>query len=110
MKEIKSFIFYYDWQHLIKNFSYAQKGKLLDAILHHVIGEEITFPDLDAELTAVFEFLKIYLDRDKEKYLKKCEKAAENAKKRYEKKEKDVKNKSGAAYDLDEFEEKLNEE
>lgn len=109
MKEINSFILYYDWQLLFKNFTLEQKGKLLDSIFNYVTGK-ISSSDVDINVRDVFDYMITYIDRDKEKYLEKCRKNEENARKRYEKKEEEKKKKTGgfAAYDMEKFEESLN--
>ena len=125
MKEINSFILYYDWQLLFKNFSLEQKGILLDSIFKYVSGK-LSSDDVDLSIKDVFDYMITYINRDKEKYIKKCEKMEENARKRYEKKKIDEESKNnitippalkkamgnshGACYDLEEFERRLNED
>lgn len=98
MRDINSLILYYDWYKLLLNFSNDEKGILLDLIFKHSIGENIDFQIPDT-VKVVFDFIKIYLDRDKSKYIEKCKKNEENIKKRYEKRQEKKKNTS---YDLDE--------
>lgn len=108
MREINSFVMYYDWDYLIKGFNFEKKGKLLDCIFHHSRGESIPF-EIDEDLKPVFDYICIYLDRDKQKYIDKCLKMEENAKKRYEKQKEKEKNKnSSTSYDIENFEKMLN--
>ncbi len=107
MEEIKSFVLYYDWYLLFKNFSLEEKGKILDTLFLYAMGK-IKTEDVDSAIKTVIEFVSIYLDRDKEKYIKKCKKNAENIRKRYENRQKNKeKTNSAAAYDLDKFEKSL---
>jgi len=109
MRDINSLILYYDWYKLLLNFTPEEKGILLDLIFKHSIGESIDF-DIPISVQVVFDYIKIYLDRDKDKYIEKCKKNEENARKRYEKRIEKKKNDGFAGYDLDKFEEQLNKD
>lgn len=114
MREINSFILYYDWYLLLKNLSFEEKGILFEAIFLYVSGsdqfDKLTLPAL---VKSVLDYLVIYLDRDKTKYIERCKKNEENIKKRYEKRQEALKNAKNdkkqdyAGYDLDAFNEQL---
>lgn len=121
MKEINSFILYYDFYLLTTNLTAAEKGLLLDKLfLYHIPaaamppGKKTTFETLreSPAVNTVFEYIRRRLDFDREKYIKRCERNAENVKKRYEarQKKKDDKKYDYAGYDLEQFEKMINED
>lgn len=62
----------------------TERGQLFTAILDY--AEYDTEPVLSDRLASAWPFIKGKIDRDAEAYRKKCEKAAESAKSRWEKK------------------------
>lgn len=107
MKEINSFILYHDWYLLFKNLPLETKGILLDTIFLYVKGE-ITLEAVNPVIEDIFVYISTYIDRDREKYIEKCKKMEENARKRYEKKQEQDKKKNGfAGYDFNSFEKSL---
>lgn len=97
---------YYDWFVLVEPLSLTDKGRFFEAIYKHSCNG-YDGKDLPEPVKSLFLFVSRQLDRDKEKYIKKCEKNEENIRKRYEKREKEKK--SGVSYDLAAFEKSLNE-
>ncbi len=81
----KSFVLYMDQYAPIEKLSLTQKGCLLDAIFSYQKGE--TVDCIDEVVDMAFQFFKQTFDRDNDKYLKKCEKNAENARKRWDAKD-----------------------
>lgn len=103
-RKIDSFILYYDWEYLIKDFTLEEKGEFIQAIFDHLNDRPIK---VSRVVKNTLDFVIIYLDRDRDKYIKKCEKNAENAKKRKEKAEKDKNKTSCAGYDLKAYEDAI---
>lgn len=84
MDKKSSFLIYLDYNEQFKLLSDEELGKLIRVIMQYEkTGEE---PSLDGVLKMAFSFIKTQLDRDREKYEKKCEKNKENARKRWEEK------------------------
>ena len=83
MKKSKkeSFILYLDSRNLLDCLDYEKKGRLIEAIFAYVAGEEV--PSLSPDVKIVFISIKTYLDKDREKYLEKCEKNSKNQKARW---------------------------
>jgi len=67
----KSFMLYCDQYEPIKDLTDTQKAQLLDAIFCYNCCEDVNTND--PMVKAVFGFFKATFDRDKEKYLKRCE-------------------------------------
>ncbi len=86
MKE--SFILYRDQYEPIKSLTIEQKGYLFEAIFSYQFGEEPVFND--PVVSMAFGFFKQTFDRDRAKYLKKCNKNKENVNKRWSKKDTNV--------------------
>lgn len=74
-----SFLIYLDYEEQFNLLTDEQVGQLMRAIIKYEKTKEI--PQLDGMLKMAFSFIKTQLDRDREKYEKKCEKNRENAKK-----------------------------
>ena len=79
----KGVILYFDQYQIIKGLSQSDKGTLLDAIFEYSINDNEI--ELSPVLEMAFSFIKNQIDRDKEKYLLKCEKNSSNGKKGAEK-------------------------
>ena len=72
----KSFLIYLDYEEQFNLLTDEQVGQLMRAnIKYEKSGEE---PKLDGMLKMAFSFIKTQLDRDRDKYNKKCEKNKEN--------------------------------
>lgn len=74
-----SFLIYLDYQEQFDLLTDEEAGRLIKAIIKYEKTGEI--PKLDGMLKMAFSFIKTQLDRDREKYKKKCEKNKENGKK-----------------------------
>jgi hypothetical protein len=109
MRDINSLILYYDWYKLLLNFTPEEKGILLDLIFKHSMGESIDF-EIPTSVKIIFDYIKIYLDRDKDKYIEKCKKNEENARKRYEKRIEKKKDYGFGGPDIEKFEEQLDKD
>ena len=76
----KSFVLYGNYETQFKLLSMEERGMLITAIFEYV-----NFGSVSRELTPLvnmaFSFVKETLDRDRELYIEKCEKNAENGKK-----------------------------
>lgn len=79
----KSFLLYSDQHDPIKALSLEQKGLLFENIFLFQNGHDVDI--LDPVVNMAFSFFKQVFDRDESKYLERCEKNRENAKKRWEK-------------------------
>ena len=78
--EKKSLLLYYDYKSHFDFLTDEQVGKIIKAMLSYEIDG--VFPEFDEPiLKMTFSFIKSNLDRDKQKYLEKCEKNTENGKK-----------------------------
>ena len=73
-----SFLMYLDYEEQFNLLTDEQIGQLMRAIIKYEKSGEI--PELDGMLKMAFSFIKTQLDRDREKYNKKCEKNKENGK------------------------------
>lgn len=78
-KEKSSFVIYYDFERQTENLSDEQLGRLLRIMFDYEIRE--IEPDKSDELFMAFQFVKTYLDINKEKYAEICEQNAKNGKK-----------------------------
>lgn len=79
-KETKtSFILYKDSFEIVKRLSIEQRGHLFTAIFEYERGE--TIHELDPLTEMAFLTIKQYLDRNRERYNRRCEINAENGKK-----------------------------
>lgn len=78
--EKKSLLLYYDYQQHFNFLTDEQLGRIIRSMLEYEIDG--VFPEFDEPiLKMTFSFIKSNLDRDKQKYLEKCEKNTENGKK-----------------------------
>jgi hypothetical protein len=77
-----TFVLYADILGQLDGLSREQMGDLFKGILLHVNGEEPA--DMDGVTRMAYGFITSQIDRDKGKYLEKCEKNRENVKKRYD--------------------------
>lgn len=76
---IKSFILHQDYAGPISELTDEEAGKLFKALLNYAgQGEE---PELEGSLYAVFLIIRNQIDRDAEKYEKKCERLRKNGSK-----------------------------
>lgn len=86
-EEIKkpSFLVYYDNEVVIVRLSDEEAGKLFKSLFPY--GREEIKPDFEKSpaLAMAFDILSMTIDRDKEKYVKRCEKNRENIQKRWTK-------------------------
>ena len=85
--EIKkpSFLVYYDNEIIVLRLPDDEAGKLFKSLFPY--GRESIKPDFDRNpaLAMAFDILSMAIDRDKEKYVNRCEKNRENVKKRWSK-------------------------
>ena len=73
--EKKSLLLYYDYKSHFDFLTDEQVGKIIKAMLSYEIDG--VFPEFDEPiLKMTFSFIKSNLDRDKQKYLEKCENLA----------------------------------
>lgn len=71
MSNRKSFVFYYDWRYPLQMLNDEEKGKLLMALLDY--SETGVLPEnMPNVLKMAFSFMQAQLDRDREKYEKRC--------------------------------------
>ena len=77
-----SFVFYREWMPLIKTLPDASRLKFYDMLCVYDGGE---FPAIgDPHLDGVVQFVFTKVSENNAKYTKKCEKAAESAKMRWD--------------------------
>lgn len=74
-----SFLMYLDYEEQFNLLTDEQIGQLMRAIIKY--EKTGIVPKLEGMLKMAFSFIKTQLDRDREKYNKKCEQNRENAKK-----------------------------
>lgn len=80
MAEKKSLLLYYDYKSHFDFLTDEQLGRIVRSMLEYEIDGVL--PEFDEPiLKMTFSFIKSNLDRDKQKYLEKCEKNTENGKK-----------------------------
>lgn len=83
-KKAPGIMLYYEIRSALEHLSLDEKGSLLDAMLNY--GEYGEAPDFaDPTLAVTWSFIAMRIDADHKRYQNKCERAAENAKKRWEK-------------------------
>lgn len=83
-KKAPGIMLYYEIRSALEHLSLDEKGRLLDAMLNY--GEYGEAPDFaDPTLAVTWSFISMRIDADHKRYQDKCERAAENAKKRWEK-------------------------
>lgn len=82
-KEQKGFVVYGDYKSVIDELDNEQAGQLFKAMLDYFVNE--TVPDFRDALKIAFIMIKQQMDRDANKYQKKCEKNRENINKRWNK-------------------------
>lgn len=76
MPDKKSFIFYDDWGLSFALLSPEDQSRLLMAILeYHRTG---TVSDLDGGAAMAFSFIRAQIDRDSERYIRRCERNRQN--------------------------------
>ena len=89
MAELKGFIVHLDTKPQWDMLSDQQAAALIRALLSYAInGEQLETED--GMLKIAFSFMSQQIDRDAEKYKAKCDRNAENAKKRWENKDADA--------------------
>lgn len=71
-----SFLMYLDYEEQFDLLTNEQIGQLMRAIIKYEKTQEI--PEMEGMVKMAFSFIKTQLDRDREKYNKKCEKNREN--------------------------------
>ncbi len=78
-----SFLVYYDNEVIVLRLQDEEAGKLFKSLFPY--GREEIKPDFDESpaLAMAFDILSMAIDRDKEKYVRRCEKNRENIKKRW---------------------------
>lgn len=81
-----SFILRCDVIDRFARYSNEEFGKLIKAISNYVKYGEI--PELDDNLMIAFDFIRVDIDADMEKYEKTCQKNKENIMKRWEEEKK----------------------
>lgn len=74
-----SFLMYIDYEEQFNLLTDEQIGQLMRAIIKYEKTGNV--PELKGMLKMAFSFIKTQLDRDREKYNKRCEQNRENAKK-----------------------------
>lgn len=80
MTQPKSFVLYDDYFELIKFLTVKQRGELFTMIFQYAAtGEEIKHDDTAVRI--VFSTIRMAMDRDREKYIQRCEVNKENGKK-----------------------------
>jgi hypothetical protein len=84
----KSFILYLDQYEPIQSLTDKQKGILFDALFVYQSGKEPVLKDQVIKMA--FGFFKQTFERDRAKYLKRCEKNRENINKRWNKEDTNV--------------------
>ena len=75
-KEQKGFVVYGDYKSVIDELDDKQAGQLFKAMLDYFVNE--TVPDFRDALKIAFIMIKQQMDRDANKYQKKCEKKFKN--------------------------------
>ena len=89
---IKSFVMYIDNKKQVEMLSDDQAGKLLKALFAYAeYGERLETDD--GMLQMAFSFIASTIERDFEKYQKVCERRADNARKRWEQRQKEEESK-----------------
>lgn len=79
MAEKKSLLLYYDYKSHFDFLTDEQLGRIVRSMLEYEIDG--VSPEFDEPiLKMTFSFIRSNLDRDKQKYLEKCEKNTENGK------------------------------
>lgn len=68
---------YFSMRACLKRLSLEEKGALFEAILDY--AEHDIAPDLDEKLMIAWDFVQPQIDRDRDAYQKKCEKARQSA-------------------------------
>lgn len=83
-KKAPGIMLYYEIRSALEHLSFAEKGQLLDAMLNY--GEYGEAPDFaDPTMAVTWSFIAMRIDADHKRYQNRCERAAENAKRRWEK-------------------------
>ena len=85
----KSFVVYHDWRDLMSMLDQSQKGDLIDAMFAYEIDGELADFE-DKAMKSIFAFMRKRLDENREKYQETCQKNAENAKLRWDRKRADA--------------------
>ncbi len=83
MAERKSFLVYRDWEDSFSSLSVEQMGTLFLAMFAYVNRGQL-YDGGDPVVRVVFDIVRHTIDRDGEKYQKRCEQNSKNAKKRYQ--------------------------
>lgn len=84
------FYFYIDWNNdLMDDFTFEEKGRMLDAICRFFQGEEVEKFE-DRGLRKVFSSIKKTMDFNMQQYKKVCEKRRNSINQRYKSKQKDT--------------------
>ncbi len=83
-KKAPGIMLYYEIRSALEHLSFDEKGQLLDAMLNY--GEYGEAPDFsDPTMAVTWSFIAMRIDADHKRYQNRCERAAENAKRRWEK-------------------------
>ena len=79
LNDKKSFLLYGNYETQLKLLSMEERGQLITAIFEYSNNGKVDIP-ISPLVNMAFSFVKENLDRDRESYLDKCEKNAENGK------------------------------
>ena len=75
MNERKTFVFHSEWKEAIKGFPAPLKIELYEAIVDYAMGNEV---NLSPTAVLIFEFIKVKMDADINKYNAVTERNREN--------------------------------
>lgn len=81
MGELKSFNVYHSYLEGLEPYGDAERGRLLTACLQYSMTGEV--PELRGNEKYIFPSWKAQIDRDKEKYMARCQQQADNASARW---------------------------
>ena len=81
-KSKKSFVLYTDFESVLLRLSLKERGMLITLVFAYADrGEVEDIETLPPAVDIAFSIIRAQLDRDKEKYIQRCLKNSENAKK-----------------------------
>ena len=81
MAERQGFVIYHDWRPAVEALKPAEAGALLMALLDY--SEFGTAPELKGAAMVAFGFCSTKVDRDRQKFMQKCEQNSQKAMKRW---------------------------
>jgi len=79
--ERKSFLLYFDWLENCAYLGNEEFGQLIRVIAQYAQTGDVDIGSLPERIEIAFGFMRGQLDRDKEKYERRCETSRENGKK-----------------------------